>query len=110
MTQPDVARGPHEHEEQSDLFVFFEGTIRLYLWDGRPSSPSFGNRFTADLGADRPASVLVPPGVVHGYKNVGDEPALMVNCPNRLYAGHGKTETVDEIRHEESQESPYHLD
>ena len=33
MTKSGVARGPHEHRDQSDLFVFFNGTFRLYLWD-----------------------------------------------------------------------------
>jgi dTDP-4-dehydrorhamnose 3,5-epimerase len=46
--------------------------------------------------------VTVPPGVVHGYTNVSDEDAWVVNFPNRLYAGAGKREPVDEIRHEEA--------
>lgn len=31
VTKPGVARGPHEHKEQSDLFVFLgPGKFRLY--------------------------------------------------------------------------------
>ena len=29
MTHPGVARGPHEHRDQTDLFVFFNGAFRL---------------------------------------------------------------------------------
>jgi dTDP-4-dehydrorhamnose 3,5-epimerase len=54
-------------------------------------------------------AVVVPPGVVHGYKNVGSADAFVLNFPNQLYAGTGKTEPVDEIRHEEI-ESPFKFD
>lgn len=110
MTLPNVMRGPHEHVDQTDLFVFFDGTMRLFLWDAREDSPTFGRRFTVDLGADRKAAVVVPPGVVHGYRNVGDTPALIFNCPNRLYAGRGKRHPVDEIRHEDRDDSPFQID
>jgi dTDP-4-dehydrorhamnose 3,5-epimerase len=44
----------------------------------------------------------VPPGVVHAYRNVGDDDAFVLNFPDRLYAGKNKAEPVDEIRHEET--------
>ena len=105
LTHPGVARGPHEHRDQTDLFVFFHGTFRLFLWDARPGSASFGHRQVVDLGAANPAVAIVPPGVVHAYRNVGPHEALIINCPNRLYAGEGKNEPVDEIRHEDRAES-----
>ena len=54
--------------------------------------------------------LIVPPGVVHAYKNVGNEPGLVFNCPDRLYKGVGRKEPVDEIRHEEHTDSLYQLD
>jgi len=33
----------------------------------------------------------------------------VINCPNRLYAGAGRKEEVDEIRHENSDESIFIL-
>ncbi len=107
MTKPGVSRGPHEHERQTDLFLFFSGTFRLYLWDARSESPSFGNRQVLDVGLKNPTIAVVPPGVVHAYWNVGDAEALVVNCPNQLYAGEGKSEPVDEIRHEDVENSPF---
>lgn len=109
MTLPGVARGPHEHEDQTDMFVFFSGTFRLYLWDARPDSPTFGVRQIDELGADRPAVAIVPPGVVHAYRNIGETEGLIVNCPNRLYAGWDKQEPVDEIRHEDVEDSPFEM-
>lgn len=107
MTHPGVARGPHEHRDQTDLFVFFDGLFRLYLWDARADASTHGHRQVFDLGREHPATVIVPPGVVHAYRNIGEENALIINCPNRLYAGEGKQEPVDEIRHEDISDSPY---
>ncbi len=101
LTHAGVTRGPHEHRDQTDLFVFFSGIFRLFLWDYRRDSPTYGHRQVEDLGADRPATVIVPPGVIHAYRNIGAGDAIIINCPNRLYAGRGKADPVDEIRHEE---------
>ncbi len=110
LTHPGITRGPHEHREQTDLFVFFHGRLRVYLWDARPDSPTYGHRQVLDVGEAHPVTVLVPPGVVHAYRNVGDMPALLINCPNRLYAGWGRREAVDEIRHENQPDHPFHMD
>ena len=110
LTHPGVARGPHAHRDQTDLFVFVDGQFELYLWDARPSSPSCGVRQVLSVGRSRPASVVVPPGVVHGYRNVGPEDALIVNCPDRLYAGRNRSEPVDEIRYEDDPDSPYRME
>ena len=54
--------------------------------------------------------LVVPPGVVHAYKNVGTGRGVVFNGANRLYKGFGKKDVVDEIRHEEHEGSPYRLD
>jgi dTDP-4-dehydrorhamnose 3,5-epimerase len=99
LTHPGVARGPHEHRDQSDGFVFLSGTFEITLWENRPDKPPQKQMFTA--GEANPAFMIVPPGVVHAYRNVGDTDALVLNFPDRLYAGWGKKEPVDEIRHED---------
>jgi dTDP-4-dehydrorhamnose 3,5-epimerase len=110
-TQPGVARGPHEHVEQSDYFAFIgPGTFKLYLWDTRKDSATFGCKFTALYGSENRAAVIIPPGVVHAYKNVTEESGWVFNGPNALYAGEGKSQPVDEIRHEDIENSPYILD
>lgn len=110
MTNPGVARGPHEHVDQTDCFVFFSSTFKLLLWDRREGSPTKGSRMALHFGADKSASVIVPPGVVHAYKNVGSAEGLVLNLPNRLYAGEGKKQKVDEIRYEDDPQSPYRID
>ena len=106
-THPGVSRGPHEHVHQTDGFVFLYGKMELHLWESREGN---GERHEIHVvGADNPVFVTVPPGVVHAYKNVGTEDALVLNFPDRLYAGPGKKEPVDEIRHEDETTSRYKL-
>jgi dTDP-4-dehydrorhamnose 3,5-epimerase len=110
-TLPGIARGPHEHVDQTDTFGFLgPSTFKLYLWDSRTDSPTYLHRQSLLVGVEAPATVVIPPGVVHAYKNIGDRPGWVLNCPNRLYRGHGKREPVDEIRHEEAVNSPFVLD
>src|SRR5262249_15257355 len=69
MTEPGVARGPHEHIDQSDCFCFLgPSNFKMYLWDARTDSPTRGARQADVVGIDKPMLVIVPPGVVHAYK------------------------------------------
>lgn len=98
-TKPGVVRGPHAHRDQTDMFAFLGfQPWNLRLWDSRPSFPSYGTCVTMRIV--NPTIVTVPPGIVHAYANAGSELALVVNLPDRLYAGAGKHEPVDEIRYE----------
>jgi dTDP-4-dehydrorhamnose 3,5-epimerase len=108
VTHPGVARGPHEHADQTDGFAFIDGTYEVYLWENRGEAP--GECVKLIVGGDNPSLVIVPPGVVHAYKNIGDRDAFVLNFPNRLYAGWGRSEPVDEIRHESDPASPFRLE
>jgi dTDP-4-dehydrorhamnose 3,5-epimerase len=111
MTQPGIARGPHEHVDQTDFFCFIgPSNFKVYLWDTRKDSPSCGISQVVFAGIDTPRMVIVPPGVVHAYRNIGTENGIVFNAPNRLYAGAGKKLPVDEIRHEDIAGSPFCLD
>jgi len=110
-TEPGVTRGPHEHVDQADLFCFIgPSNFKLRMWDNRSHSKTLDHVMTLVVGEDNPKSVLVPLGVVHAYQNVGAVPGLVINCPNRLYAGKGKREEVDEIRHEDDPETIFRMD
>lgn len=117
LTKPGQIRGPHEHVNQSDYFVFLgPGSFELHLWDKRPSSaPLSGatagknNYMKINVGEDEPTSVIVPPGIVHGYKCVSDIPGLCINLPDKLYKGENKSGEVDEIRWEDDENSPYKI-
>ena len=111
VTYPGVARGPHEHVDQTDYFGFLgPSSFKVYLWDNRKNSPTYMNSLVVFAGEEAPKSVLVPPGVVHAYKNVGTHAGMVVNFPNRLFRGREKTEQVDEIRHEDDPDTIFRLD
>jgi len=99
LTHPGVARGPHEHHNQSDGFVFLDGMFEITLWENRPDHKRAKQVICA--GKDNPLFLVVPPGVVHAYRNIGEQDAIVMNYPDQLYAGWGKRDPVDEIRHEE---------
>lgn len=123
ITKPNTVRGPHEHKYQSDFFVFLgPGNFRLYLWDNRhdckdainlPAQAgrvsTYGEYMEIEAGEDNPTTVIVPPGVVHGYKCISDISAMCINFPDKLYRGEGKKEETDEIRWEIDPESPYKI-
>jgi dTDP-4-dehydrorhamnose 3,5-epimerase len=110
-TLPGVTRGPHEHVEQTDFFAFFgPGDLKLHLWDHRSNSPTYRCKMIIPVGVSNPTVVIVPPGVVHAYQCVSEVPALVLNAPNKLYAGKGKKEKVDEIRQENITDSPFVLE
>ena len=111
VTHPDVIRGPHEHREQTDIFAFFgPGTFKLKLWDNRKDSSSYGNTMIFIAGEDNPMSIILPPGIIHGYRNISDHDAWMSNYPNKLFAGEGKKDPIDEIRHEDDESNEFSMD
>lgn len=108
ITLPGIVRGPHEHREQTDFFCIpGPSRFRLTLWDARQGSSTRGNRMVVECGEGKPGIVVIPPGIIHAYRNIGLVQGLVFNCPDRLYAGKGRKEPVDEIRHEDAPGSPY---
>jgi dTDP-4-dehydrorhamnose 3,5-epimerase len=111
LSEPGIVRGPHQHAEQADFFCFLgPANFKVYLWDDRRPSRTYRAHQTELVGIDRPMALIIPPGVVHAYKNISSEPGLVFNCPNRLFKGPGRSQPVDEIRHEDDPESPFRLD
>ncbi len=111
MTLPGVARGPHEHIAQTDYFCFAgPSTFRLMLWDNRKESATYKNKMSLNVGENDPKIVIVPQGIVHAYKNIGDKPGVVINLPNKLYAGWGKKDKVDEMRYENDPNTPFRMD
>ena len=98
VTHPDIVRRGHKDVDQADMFAFIgPSNFEVYLWNTRKNSPTLQYKFVFITGGDVKKSVIIPPGVVHAYKTGGK----VLSFPNRLFAGKGKKEPIDEIRHEE---------
>lgn len=85
LTYPGAIKAFHHHRHQTDLWAVVRGMMQIALVDLRPDSPTYGLRNTIFAGDLRPWQVLIPPGVGHGYKVVGVEPALLVYLTDRTY-------------------------
>ncbi|MDO8667800.1 MAG: WxcM-like domain-containing protein [bacterium] len=110
VTKPGVIRGPHEHKYQSDCFVFVgPGNFELHLWDRRGKAGAENEHMKMAAGENNPLLVIIPPGVVHAYKCLGEVDGWCVNLPDKLYRGEGKKDEVDEVRWESNTESPYKI-
>lgn len=85
LSFPGTIKAFHYHAEQTDLWVPSCGMLHVALADLRDGSPTFGVRNTLYVGALRPWQILIPPGVAHGYKVLGESPALLVYVTDRHY-------------------------
>lgn len=75
----------HYHQRQTDYWVPIQGILQVALVDLRMDSPAFGLRNTIYVGHLRPWSLVIPPGVGHGYKVVGSDSALLVYLTSQHY-------------------------
>ncbi|HSP66467.1 MAG TPA: dTDP-4-dehydrorhamnose 3,5-epimerase family protein [Bryobacteraceae bacterium] len=85
LSYPGIIKAFHYHLHQTDLWVPAAGMFQVALVDLRPESRTFGCKNTIYVGGLKPWQLLIPPGVGHGYKVIGEQPALLVYVTNRLY-------------------------
>lgn len=85
LSYPGTIKAFHFHKHQTDCWVPVQGLLQVALADLRRDSPTYGLRNTLYLGALRPWQLIIPPGVAHGYKVIGQDPALLVYLTDRFY-------------------------
>jgi len=85
FSYPGTIKAFHYHREQADCWVPSSGMFQVALVDLRVESPTFGRKNTCYVGVMRPWRILVPPGVGHGYKVIGEGTAGLVYVTNRFY-------------------------
>ena len=85
LNYPGIIKAFHFHKHQTDFWVPAAGLLQVVLVDLRLGSPSYGSKNTLYVGALRPWQLLIPPGVAHGYKVIGEHPSVLVYITNRTY-------------------------
>jgi len=85
LSYPGTIKAFHFHRHQTDCWVPIQGMLQVALVDLRKGSPTYGERNTMYVGALRRWQLLIPPGVAHGYKVIGSDPALLVYLTDRFY-------------------------
>lgn len=85
LSYPGTIKAFHYHLHQTDFWAPVQGMFQVALADLRTGSPTFGRRNTFYAGVLRPWRILIPPGVAHGYKVIGEGPAMLVYVTDRNY-------------------------
>lgn len=85
LSYPGAIKAFHYHLHQTDLWVPAIGMFQVALVDLRPESRTFGSKNTLYAGSLKPWQFLIPAGVGHGYKVIGERPAILIYVTNRLY-------------------------
>ena len=85
LSYPGTIKAFHYHLRQTDCWVPSNGMFQVALVDLRPGSRTFGQRNTMYVGSLRPWRIRIPPGVGHGYKVVGRDPAMLIYITDRFY-------------------------
>jgi dTDP-4-dehydrorhamnose 3,5-epimerase len=85
LSYPKTIKAFHYHLQQTDFWVPAQGMFQVALVDLRAGSRTYGWKNTLYAGVLRPWSLLIPPGVGHGYKVVGESPGMLVYVTDRFY-------------------------
>lgn len=94
MTYPGVVKAFHYHEKQDDLWFFPSGNAQVVLYDLREGSPTKGMTDVYYLGENNPILLFIPRGVAHGYRVLGEKPAVIIYFTTESY----NRESPDEKR------------
>ena len=85
VNYPGIIKAFHYHRFQTDYWVPVAGLLQVVLVDLRRNSHTFGVKNTIYVGALRPWQILIPPGIGHGYKVIGEHPSTLVYITDRIY-------------------------
>ncbi len=85
LNYPGIIKAFHYHKFQTDFWVPAAGLLQVALVDLRKGARTYGQKNTLYVGALRPWQILIPPGVAHGYKVLGEQPSVLVYVTNRTY-------------------------
>jgi dTDP-4-dehydrorhamnose 3,5-epimerase len=76
----------HAHRFTRDRLFVTHGAARIVLYDARAGSRTHRRLNEFRFGVDRPALLLVPPGVWHGVQNLTDAETRVLNLVDNAYS------------------------
>jgi dTDP-4-dehydrorhamnose 3,5-epimerase len=84
-TDYGVVKAWHLHRKHTDQFVVTRGKIQIVCVDCRPESKSFGRANSFIAGNRKPMMIVIPPGILHGWKALSVPEALVLNLQSHPY-------------------------
>jgi len=86
LSYPGVVRAWHRHVEgQIDHFVCPKGRVKVGIYDERDDSSTEGELNTFVIGEHKQQAIRIPGDCWHGFKVLGNEQAMLLNFPTKLY-------------------------
>jgi dTDP-4-dehydrorhamnose 3,5-epimerase len=85
VSYPGVIKAFHYHEEQDDIWFFPSGNAQVVLYDLRNNTQTNGETNVFYMGEDQPILLVIPKGVAHGYRVLGNKPATIIYFTTKSY-------------------------
>ena len=83
---PGAVKAWHYHKKQVDNFVVVKGMMKVVLFDGRESFPTFREIDEFFMGEHDPILLRIPAYVYHGFKCNSESESIVINCPTEVYS------------------------
>ena len=83
--RPGKVKGWGVHKKHEDRIYICRGTMQWALYDLRSDSPTYELLNVFTLSERNRALLIIPRGVFHAVKNVGQNEAIFINMPTRPY-------------------------
>ena len=84
VCERDVVKAWHYHLKQTDMWFVPQGKIKVGLFDAREDSTTTGVVNEVIMGGGRSVTLIIPPGVFHGYITLSDQ-SVLINTTNQSY-------------------------
>jgi dTDP-4-dehydrorhamnose 3,5-epimerase len=84
-TYPGRVKAWLVHRRHTDRLFVATGMLQIALFDDRPESPTRGRINEFFLGELRRGVLVVPPGIYHGWKNIGQTESIVISMPTESY-------------------------
>ncbi|MSS73539.1 MAG: spore coat protein [Candidatus Latescibacteria bacterium] len=78
MSYPGVIKAFHWHRRQDDAWFVLKGMAQVVLHDLREGAPTKGQTEVYYMGEQNPILLVIPRGVAHGYRVLGQESVYLV--------------------------------
>ena len=85
LSYPGTIKAFHWHRRQDDLWFVAAGMAQVVLHDLREDSPTRGQTDVYYLGEHNRALLVIPTGVAHGYRVLGNNPVMLLYHTTESY-------------------------
>ncbi len=93
-TLPGRVRAWGLHRQTTDRLFVVSGMVKIVVFDGRKDSPTFGRLNEFMVSERNPGLLTIAPDLHHGWKNIGETEAVIINMPDRMY-NHESPDALD---------------